>query len=147
MNKTIKFCIVRLVWIPNFTLTSNVEFWGQICPKKIFSVKNDKSEHHHWMLHIRISLGTKFKLRLTILIFQTKFAQKVYFRSKSAKVNITIEFSIFKLFLVLNFSLNWKFWFFRPYLPKTSISSLKKKKITPTWNLPYWNYPWYQISA
>ena len=49
------------------------------------------------MLHIQISFGTKFQLKLTILIFCTKFIQKGYFRSKTEKVNITIEFSIFEL--------------------------------------------------
>ena len=42
------------------------------------------------MLHIRISLGTKFQLKLTILISWTKFTQKGCFRSKQ-KVNTTIK--------------------------------------------------------
>ena len=32
-----------------------------------------------------MSLGTKFQLHLTILIFWTKFYQKEYFRSKTGK--------------------------------------------------------------
>ena len=32
-------------------------------------VKNGKREHHHWILNIRISLGTKIQLKLTVLIF------------------------------------------------------------------------------
>ena len=63
----------------------------------MFVVKNSKSEQHHWILHIRISLGTRFQLNLTILIFRTRFAQKRYFWSKAEEVNTTIEFSIFKL--------------------------------------------------
>ena len=51
-------------------------------------------------------LATKFHLKLTILIFWTKFGQKGYFRSKTEKVNITIEFCIFELVQVPNFSLN-----------------------------------------
>ena len=39
-------------------------------------VKNEKSEHHHLILHIRIGLGTKFQLKLTILFFWTKFTKK-----------------------------------------------------------------------
>ena len=39
-------------------------------------VKNSKSEHHLWILHIQISLGTKFLLKLTISFFWIKFAQK-----------------------------------------------------------------------
>ena len=100
----------------------------QICPRKIFMVKNRKIEHHHWILLIQISLGTKFQLKLTILIFWTKFAQKGYFQSKTEKVNSTTEFCIFKLVLVPNFSLNWQFWFFWPDLPKKGFSGLKQKK-------------------
>ena len=43
----------------------------------LFLVKNRKTENRQWVLHIRTSLGTKFQLKLTILIFLTKFAQKV----------------------------------------------------------------------
>ena len=35
-------------------------------------------------------------------------------RSKTGKVNTTIEFYIFEIVLVPNFSLNWKFWIFGP---------------------------------
>ena len=35
------------------------------------------------ILHIQISLDTKFQLKLIILIFRTKFALKEYFRSNS----------------------------------------------------------------
>ena len=52
-------------------------------------------EHHHWILHFRISLDTKFQLKLPILIFWTKFAQKGFFWSKTAKVNITIYLFIY----------------------------------------------------
>ena len=44
-----------------------------------------------------ISLGTKFQLKLKILFFWTKFAQKGYFWSKIEKASITTELSIFKL--------------------------------------------------
>ena len=52
-------------------------------------VKNRKSKHHHSILHIQISLRTKFLLKLTILIFLTIFAQKGFFWSKTEKVNTT----------------------------------------------------------
>ena len=44
-----------------------------------------------------VDVGTKFQLKLRILIFWLKFAHKMYFWSKREKVNITIEFYIFKL--------------------------------------------------
>ena len=47
-----------------------------------------KSEHHHEILRIRISLGTKFQLKLTILIFLTKFVQKENFQSKMEKLHL-----------------------------------------------------------
>ena len=58
----------------------------------VFPVENRKSELHFWILFTPIILGTKFQLKLIILIFWTKFAQKEYFRSKTEKVNITIQF-------------------------------------------------------
>ena len=51
--------------------------------------KNRKSDHHHLIQHIQISLATKFQLKMTILIFLTKFVQKGFFWSKIEKVNTT----------------------------------------------------------
>ena len=77
VNIIIEFRLFKLVsWYQISALTDNFDFFDQICPKKVFLVKNRKSEHHHWILLIQISLGTKFQLKLTISIFCTKFAQK-----------------------------------------------------------------------
>ena len=54
-------------------------FLDQVCPKGVIPVKNPKSEHHHWILHIRISLGTKFQIKLTILIFFDQICPKTEF--------------------------------------------------------------------
>ena len=62
----------------------NFDIWDKICTKRIF-------------LHIRIRLDTKFSLKLTILIFWTKFTQKKAFPIENKKVNNVIEFFIFKL--------------------------------------------------
>ena len=70
-------------------------FLNQIC---------SNSKHHRWILDFRNSLDTKFQLKLTILIFWTKFAKKGYFQSKAEKLNITIEFCIFELVQEPNFS-------------------------------------------
>ena len=49
----------------------------QICSKRVFPVKNEKSEQHYWVLHVRISVGTKFHLKLIILTFLDQiFPQK-----------------------------------------------------------------------
>ena len=87
MNIFIEFCM----------FPHNFDFWDQICPKMAFLVENRKSEHHHGILHIQISQGTKFLLKLKILTFSTKFAQNKDFQPKSEKANITIEFYISEL--------------------------------------------------
>ena len=46
-------------------------------------------------------------------------------------MNIIIEFRIFKLVLVPNFSLDWHLWLFWLDLPKKGFSGLKQKKWTP----------------
>ena len=66
---------------------------------------------------LELALGTKFQNKLTILIFQTKFAQKEYFQSKTEKVNIAIELCIFELTPLI----------FEPNLLKNGISNLKQK--------------------
>ena len=50
---------------------------------------------HYKILHIEISLATKFRLKPTLLNFWIKLTQKGYFQTK--KMKITIEFYIFKL--------------------------------------------------
>ena len=146
INTTIELCILKSVYIPDFSL--NWQFWfsGPNLPKKSISGQNWKrwttyefwifeiskyqtsvsrikfaskgysqskkwkvNSTHHWILHIQISLGTKFQLKLIILIFSTKFAQNGYFQSKSEKMNTAIKFCIFKSVYILNLSLNWQF--------------------------------------
>ena len=67
----------------NFSSNWKVWFFGPNLPKKVFPVENRKSEYHHGILHIWISLGTKFQLKLIILSFWTKFTQKRYFQLKT----------------------------------------------------------------
>ena len=70
---------IQISLVRNFS--SNWQFWffGPNLPKKVFPVENRKSEHHHGILHIWISLGTKFQLKLIILSFWIKFTQKRVF--------------------------------------------------------------------
>ena len=50
-------------------LNDNFDFSSQICPKRMFLFKHRKSEHYQWILHIQISLGTKFHFKqFSILI-------------------------------------------------------------------------------
>ena len=54
--------------------------------------------NQHRILHIWISLGSKFQLQQTILIFRNKLAQKKnLFCQKQQKMNITIESFILEL--------------------------------------------------
>ena len=101
----------------------------QICPKTAFPVKNEKNEQHHWILHIRIRLGVKFHLKLTISTSWTKFTQKGHFWSKTKKVNIIIEFCKFELVYLSSFTLNWQFHFFGPNLPKKGYFRSKTEKV------------------
>ena len=69
-------------------------FFGQILQRKVY---NRKSKSPHRVLTIQNSLGTKFQLKLTILILWTKLTQKGYFQSKENKMKITIKLYIFEL--------------------------------------------------
>ena len=83
-------------------------------------------------LNFAYSSSSLYQISLWIISnFWNKVAQERYLWSKTEKVNIIIEFRIFKLVLVPNFSLNWQFWFFWPDLPKKGFSGLKQKKWTP----------------
>ena len=46
---------------------------------------------------MKMILGNKFQLKLTILTFWAVIAQKGFFQSKTKKVNTTIEFCILEL--------------------------------------------------
>ena len=102
MNIIIEFCIFKLVLVPNFSLSWQLWFFLPDLPRKSFSGLKQKKwrphifykilhiqtslvqnfgsnwqiEHHHEILHISISLGIKFQLKLIVLSFWTKFTQK-----------------------------------------------------------------------
>ena len=79
-------------------------------------------------------------IKLTIPTFWTKFAKKgSYFQSKTDKIDTTIEFCIFELVFVSNFTLNKQFWIFGPNLPKKDIYGQKQKKWTSSLNSAYSN--------
>ena len=98
----------------NFHLKQTVfVFWTKATKKNIFLVQSRTNDHHHHQIqHIWIGLSTKFHLKKTILFFWTKFAPKGYLQSKTEKVNITMEFSIFELVKMPSFILKRKFWYF-----------------------------------
>ena len=67
MNIIIEFQVFELVYASNFSLNRGFWFFEQICPEDVFLVKNIKSERHHGIQSIRISVGTKFQNKQTIL--------------------------------------------------------------------------------
>ena len=78
-------------------------------------------------MHIRKSQSTKFQLKVAILTFWTKLAQKSCFQSKTEKVNTAIQFCILYLVFIPSLSLNQQFWFFRQKMPKKANTSGKQK--------------------
>ena len=57
----------------------------QICIKSVFPIKNRKNKHHHWILHIWISLGTKFQLKTDHFDFLDQICPKRVFPVKNKK--------------------------------------------------------------
>ena len=102
--------------------------FGQNLPGKgISSWKQKKwTSPLNWIWHIWI----KFQVKLSNLNQISAYTDnldfslhwqmfpKFFFWSKVRKVKITIEFWIFKLVWVPNFSLSWQFWLFGLNFPK-----------------------------
>ena len=143
IDTTIEFCIFELVFLSNLTL-NNFEFLDQTCPRKILMVKNRKIEHHHFIPHIQVSLGTKFQLKLTILIF----IDQIY-RLKQKKWTPHIFYIILhiQISLVRNFSSNWQFYFLDQICTKRCFrSKTEKVNIIIEFRILK-SVSWYQISA
>ena len=79
-----------------------LKFLDQIYPKMIFQVWNRKNEHHDRIQPTHISPETN-----DFLIFGPNSPKKGL--SKTGKVSFTIEFGIFELGWILNFSRNKQF--------------------------------------
>ena len=91
-----EFCLFELAYVPNFILDKILND-GQNLMKRAFPVKNRKCDQHHWILHSRVRLATKFQLKQPILIFRIKFAHEKYFWSTAEKLTSFTEFYIFEL--------------------------------------------------
>ena len=110
--------------------TNNFELLNQICPRKIFMVKNRKSEHHHWIPHIQISLLVpNFCFNWQFWFFWPDLSKKGFSGLKQKKWTPHIFYIILhiQISLVQNFSSNWQFWFFGPNLPK-KVFPVKNRK-------------------
>ena len=85
-------------------------------------------DNHHRILHIRISLGSKFQLQQTTSIFFEDICpKKGFFQSKIREMSFTIRSFILELVYVPNFSLNLQFRFFGPSLSKKVFPSENRK--------------------
>ena len=69
-----------------------LNMWIKLSQKGYFSIK--KYENYHRMLHIQINLHSKFQLQQ---VFETNLQKKYTSGRNQNKMNITIEFFIFKL--------------------------------------------------
>ena len=79
----------------------------QICPKEVYLVRNRKSEYHHRIKLIQITLDTKFHLKSRQLwLFGLNLPKKIFSYLKRKKVSITIELTIFELVNISNFILH-----------------------------------------
>ena len=82
---------IQVSLVRNFSSSWQVWFFGTNLPKKVHPANNKKSELHLEILHIWISLGTKFQLKLIILSFWTKFTQKRYFQLKTEQAVLGLQ--------------------------------------------------------
>ena len=109
------------------------DFLDQICAKNVFPVSNRNNEDDHWILFIRIGLGTNLQLKLTILTFFIQIWPKWCFPSKTGEMNTAIQFCIMELVYGPNFRWNW-------HPPKKTVSGLKQKKWKPALNFACSSY-------
>ena len=70
---------------------------NQIAQKRYFQSKKEKNENDHQILHIQISLGSKFQFQQIILILWNKFSEKSILPVENRKNDESIEFFIFEL--------------------------------------------------
>ena len=83
VNITIEFYIFKVVLVPKFRLNWVLNCWNKLTEEGYFLSKKQKNEIHHRIVHFWISLGFKFQLQQTILIFWNKCPKKGYIWSKT----------------------------------------------------------------
>ena len=98
------------------------------CPRKIFIVKNTKIEHHK-------------QLKLTLLIFLTRFIQLGFFWSKTEKVDTKyfLHNSAYSVYSSAKFQLRVTIFIFCIKFAQKVISGQKVKKFTSSLNFAYSN--------
>ena len=140
MKINIGFYIFKLIWILNLSFNKQFSFLEQFFRKSILQVENTKNYSNNWILHIWLSLSTSLQPKLTVAIFWINLPKKsTYLQSKTDKIDTTIEFCIFELVFVSDFTLKKQFWIFGANFPRKHIYGQKQKNWTPSWNSAYSN--------
>ena len=123
-------------------------FWTKFAKKDI-SRQKQKKWTSSLNLHIQISLGIKFQLKLTILNFLTRFTQKGFLWFRTEKVNTTyfLHNSAYSHYSSAKFQLKLTILIFWTKFVQKGISSRKQKKWKTPWNSVYLNWSRYKISA
>ena len=106
------------IWYPKKSRNITIKF------------KSRKNEHHHWILYIRISLSTKFQLKLTVLLFLDQICPKKVFPSQNRKSEHHNWILHVRISRGTKFQLKLAILIFGTYLLKKSTSDLKHKNRT-----------------
>ena len=110
-------------------------------PNKVFPVENWKIEHHHLILYIWISPGTKFLLKLTILIFYPNLPKE--YLVKIGKKLTTYESHISQIFRYQTSASRIKFVSNGYFQPKTEkVNSTTKFCLFKLVLLPNFSFNW-----
>ena len=105
MNSAIEFYILELVCVPDFSLNWQFWFFESNLPKKwCFWSKTrvKKSEHHHSILHNRISLGiTNISLNWQFWSFFYQICPKSVFPAENRKIALVRASMVFTYYIKL----------------------------------------------
>ena len=139
LNISIEFCIFELVEVPNFGINWKFWFFGTNLSKK--GISSWKWNNWTSPLHSACSNYPEYQIPLYTNKFEfwDQICPKRVFSVEKERVNITIEFYIFKLALVPYFILNKQFWILMPNLRKTGVLYQKWKEWTSPLNYAYSN--------
>ena len=118
-------------------------FLDQICPKKVFLVKNRKVSITIELWIFKLVQVPSFSSNLLFWFFGPNLPKNNAFGQKWKK---WIFYCIFRLALVPNFYSNWELWFFEPNLHQKGYFCSKTEK-TSRLNSVWSNWSGNQISA
>ena len=105
VNITNEFCIFELIEVPNFSLNRKVWFIGPNLPEK--DISGQKQKKWKLPLHFAYSIYSEYQISLYTNNFESwdQICQKRVFLVENRKKNIPIEFYIFQLVGVPNFTI------------------------------------------